>query len=88
MIKKDCYGKLNRVFPVGEKGFREVVPECFHCPERTPCLKDALSTQEGLEMKAEILDRATASGLMGRLQMWSQKKEIDRLIKQQKEKKK
>ncbi len=87
MAKKACFGILDKVFPVGEKGLREVVPECFNCPEGTLCLKDALATKEGLEMREEILDRAAASGLMGRLQRWSQKKELSRLIKEHKEKK-
>jgi hypothetical protein len=87
MTEKDCFGILDKVFPVGEQGLREIVPECFQCPERTLCLKAALSTEEGLEMRAEILDRASAGGLMGRLQRWSQKKEFSRLINQEKEKK-
>jgi hypothetical protein len=87
MEEKDCFGILDKVFPVGEQGLREIVPECFQCPERTLCLKAALSTEEGLEMRAEILDRASAGGLMGRLHRWSQKKELSRLINQEKEKK-
>ena len=87
MEEKDCFGILDKVFPVGEQGLREIVPECFQCPERTLCLKAALSTEEGLEMRAEILDRASAGGLMCRLQRWSQKKELSRLINQEKEKK-
>lgn len=88
MIKKDCFGILDKVFPVGENGLRGIVPECFHCPERIKCLRAALSTEEGLEMRAEILDRAAAGGIIGRLQGWSQKKEISRLIRQVREKKK
>ena len=88
MVEKDCFGILDKVFPVGENGLRGIVPECFHCPERTKCLRAALSTKEGLEMKAEILDRAAAGGIIGRLKLWSQKKEISRLIRQVREKKK
>lgn len=88
MVKKDCYGVLDKVFPVGERGLREIVPECFHCHERTSCLKFALSTEEGLEMRAEILDRTAAGGLIGRLNRWSQKKEISRLMKKGRERKK
>jgi len=87
MIMKDCFGILGKVFPLGEKGFREIVPTCFDCSERIPCLKEALSTKEGLEMRSENLNRAAASGLIGRLQRWSQKKELSRLMKQLQEKK-
>jgi len=87
MVKKDCFGIMDKVFPLGQKGFREIVPVCFDCPERIPCLKAALTTKEGLEMKADTLKRAEASGLIGRLQRWSQKKELSRLMKQLQEKK-
>jgi len=88
MLKKDCFGILDKVFPVGEKGLREIVPECYHCPERVECLKAAISTKEGLEMRAEILKSADAEGIVGRLQRWSQKKALSRLIKQEKAKRK
>ena len=87
MKKRDCFGVLEKVFPMGEKGLREVTPGCFHCPERTPCLRAALSTGEGLEMRAEILDRAEAGGMIGRLQRWSRKKQLSRLMDQEKKKK-
>ena len=86
MVKKDCYGILDKVFPVGNNELREITPECFHCHERTACLKSALCTEEGLKMRGEILDRAATSGVIGRLQMWSQKKELSRLMKKEKEK--
>ena len=84
MSNKDCFGILDKVFPVGDKGLREIVPECFNCPERIPCLKAALSTREGLEMRVEILDRASDSGLIGKLKRWSQKKDLSRRITQAK----
>ncbi len=86
MTKKDCFGILDKVFPVGEKGLREVVPECFQCHDRISCLKGALSTEEGLEMRAENLDRAGAGGMIGRLKRWSRKKELSRLMEEQKKK--
>ena len=87
MIKKECFGILDKVFPLGEKGLREIVPECFQCPETKLCLKAALTTKEGIEMRTEILDRGASGGLIGRLQRWSRKKELHRLLQQEKEKK-
>ena len=84
MKKKDCFGQLEKVFPVGESGLREVVSHCFDCPERTACLKSALSTGEGLAMQSELLDRAVNSGLVGRLQRWSRRKTLHRLMEQKK----
>ena len=80
--KKDCFGVLEIVFPTGESGLRESPPQCFQCPERTDCLKAALKTKEGLTMKGEVLDRAAASGMVGRFKRWSRKKELHRLMKE------
>ena len=88
MTKKECFGVLDKVFPLGDQGLREITPGCFQCTERTPCLKAALHSREGIEMKAEILERAAARGMVSRLQRWSQKKELDRLMKEQGKKKK
>jgi hypothetical protein len=86
METKDCFGILDRVFPMGEGGLREVPSECMGCPEKIECLRRAMSTQEGLELKEEVLDRAAGSGMIGRLQRWSRKKTLSRLIKEEKRK--
>lgn len=86
MDKKDCFGVLDKVFPLGDKGLREITPGCFQCPERTACLRAALCTKEGLEMRAEILERAAGGGMVSRFQRWSQKKELYRLMKEQRKK--
>ena len=84
METEDCFGILDRVFPMGEGGLREVPSECMGCPEKTECLRRAMSTQQGLELKGEMLDRAAAAGLVSRLQRWSRKKTLSRLIKEEK----
>jgi hypothetical protein len=88
MNKKDCFGILDKVFPMGSEGLREITSECRQCPERVSCLKQALSTQEGIALREAVLDRAPMGGLMGRLNRWSQKKELSRLRKQEKKKRK
>ena len=45
--KNECFGILDNVFPISENGLREIVTECFQCPDRVLCLKIALSTEEG-----------------------------------------
>ncbi|MFC1821208.1 hypothetical protein ACFL9T_00750 [Thermodesulfobacteriota bacterium] len=84
MKKEDCFGHLENVFPVGESGLREVVSRCFECKEKTACLKAALSTGEGLAMKSDLVDRAADRGLIGRLQRWSRRKTLYRLMEQKK----
>jgi hypothetical protein len=76
---KTCYGILDHVFPIGKSGLREVTTECFRCPEGPQCLREALSTKEGLEMRTALLERRGSEGLVGRLKRWSTKKELSRL---------
>jgi hypothetical protein len=86
--KKDCFGILARVFPMGKEGLREIVPDCFDCPHKKACLQAALDTKEGLALRGEVLDRTPAGGLAGRLKRWSDKKQLGRLMKQRETKKK
>jgi hypothetical protein len=76
---KDCFGMLDKVFPMGNEGLREIVPSCFDCPDRKACLQAALQTEEGFELRSQALDRSSARGLVGRLRRWSEKKELSRL---------
>jgi hypothetical protein len=88
MTKRKCFGILDNVFPMGESGLREVVPTCLHCPDRTPCLRAAMASPNGLRMREEILERAEGRGLVGRLQRWSQKKSLHRRMRQQEKQRK
>lgn len=86
MNKRACYGVLDKVFPKGEQGMRQVPPGCFDCPDRVPCLREAIKTKEGLEMKAQLLLRAEKRGLISKFQRWSQKKHLSRQIEEGKKK--
>jgi hypothetical protein len=86
MEKKECFGILDRVFPIGERDLREVPAECFECSERISCLKEALNTSEGIEMRSKNLERMPSGGLLGRVQRWSQKKELSRLANKKRKK--
>ncbi len=76
---KDCFGILDKVFPLGKEGLREIVPACFDCPQRKECLQAALQTEEGFELRSQVLERSSARGIVGRLRRWSEKKEMSRL---------
>ena len=82
MVKKDCFGILEKVFPMGQEGLLEVPSGCFECDEKKECLKSALESRDGLAFRDEILSRTPVDGLAGRLRRWSEKKFLDRLIKQ------
>jgi hypothetical protein len=83
MDKKDCFAILDKVFPKQDQGLREVPPGCFECPDRISCLREAMKTKEGLEMRAQLLIRAEKRGLIGRFQRWSQKKHLSRMAKEE-----
>ncbi|MBW1668587.1 MAG: hypothetical protein JRI79_04640 [Deltaproteobacteria bacterium] len=84
MGRKQCFGILDKVFPLGERGIREVPGKCFECADRILCLKEALATREGLNFRAELLERDAGSGLVGKLRRWSQKKTLARMMDREK----
>ena len=86
--RKDCFGRLNKVFPRGENNLREVPPGCFDCIDRKECLQTALDTEEGLEFKNGLIERNRGLGFMGHLKRWSDKKQLSRLLKRKKRKRK
>jgi hypothetical protein len=86
--RKECFGILARVFPVGESGMREVVPECFVCDDKTECLRAALASSDGLELREDLLEKRSAGGFIGRIKRWSEKKTLSRLMEKEREKKK
>jgi hypothetical protein len=79
MERKVCFGILDNVFPYGKEGLRAVPSGCFECTERLKCLKTAISTREGIEMRSENLKRIPATTILDRIKRWSQKKELSRL---------
>ena len=86
--EKDCFGVLDRVFPMGGEGLREVDPECLECTERIECLRAALDTREGLAFRGEVIDRSAQKGFVGRLKRWSDKKALHRRMQKRKEEEK
>lgn len=84
MEPRSCFGILDRVFPLGDRGLREVPPGCFECPARVPCLRAALDTREGIEARADALERQPSGGFLEGLRRWSRKKELSRLMEERK----
>jgi hypothetical protein len=77
--RKHCFGILEVVFPEGEKGMREVPPGCTDCTERVVCMKAALASEDGIRFTEEMLERSESVGMIGWLERWSRKKELNRL---------
>lgn len=84
MIIKTCFGDLDQVFPRTSEGLRAVPDRCLDCPEKGPCLKSALDTPPGLDLRSGLLEREPANGFIAKLKRWSQKKHLSRLREQTK----
>ena len=76
--KKECFGRLEAVFPMGKEGLRVVPERCFKCMERIACLKAALASPEGIEMQWGMIERDPEKGWKGRLRRWSKRKALSR----------
>lgn len=71
-----CYGKLECVFPMGDSGLRETPESCLVCYCKTECLRTAMQSEAGAQVKQERIDRAYAAGIMGFFERWSRKKAL------------
>jgi hypothetical protein len=79
MDRKPCFGVLETVFPLGKEGVREVPPGCMGCEQKVACMKAALASEEGIRFREERIEFTEKSGMIGRLERWSRKKELSRL---------
>lgn len=79
--RPECYGNLEKVFPLREDGFRVSPVECMQCIHKTECLRSAIGASSGFSIREEMVDRAYRGGLIGFFNRWSQKKAIHRMKK-------
>ncbi len=73
----ECFGVIERVFPLGPSGLREVSPECWSCRERVECLRQAVASEEGgdvLVRERARREEETTGGVAGFLKRWSRLK--------------
>lgn len=78
----ECFGNLEKVFPMTDKGLRQTPDECFyHCPVKTRCLQQAMATKDGVKVEEEIIERGTRAGTMNFFERWSRKKQVHRKTK-------
>lgn len=79
--KPDCFGCLDRVFPMTESGLRQSPERCIRqCTFKTECLRAALSGST--RAREEQVDHAYQAGLMTFLDRWSRKKQLKQEKKQ------
>ncbi|HDG96938.1 MAG: hypothetical protein DRG71_06035 [Deltaproteobacteria bacterium] len=80
MEGKECFGVLDKVFPEGEGGLRQVPQDCFQCPDHVQCLKVALASREGVEFRMGLLNRRRPTGFVDRIKRWSERKALTRSL--------
>lgn len=73
-----CFGDLDQVFPMTADGLRHSPEKCMQCPEKTSCLKTALTGQKQNTVAEEKLQRAYQSGNISFFQRWLAKKTLHR----------
>lgn len=74
---KDCFGDLERVFPLAQGQMRAVPEECWDCPVRVECLKRATQAPEGksaLQQELAAREEDALGGVGGFLKRWSRLK--------------
>ncbi|EIM64285.1 hypothetical protein [Desulfobacter postgatei] len=75
----DCFGDLEKVFPMGPNGLRETPEQCFyHCPVKTNCLQQAMATKNGIQVEEEVIERSSKAGAISFFERWSRKKQAYR----------
>ena len=80
---KECFGNLEKVFPMTEQGLRQTPDDCFYyCTVKTKCLQKALGTKDGVKVEEELIDRGVSAGIVSFFERWSRKKQVHRKSKQ------
>ncbi len=75
----ECFGDLETVFPMGERGLRETPDDCMYlCAHKTLCLRDAMAGERGVTVKEEMVERDERPGVVGFFERWSKKKRLHR----------
>ncbi|OGR53410.1 MAG: hypothetical protein A3J80_13660 [Desulfobacula sp. RIFOXYB2_FULL_45_6] len=80
---KECFGNLEKVFPMTAQGLRQTPDDCFfYCPVKTKCLQQAMATKDGVKVEEELIERGVSAGVITFFERWSRKKQIHRRLKQ------
>lgn len=75
----DCFGNLDKVFPMGSRGLRETPDDCMYlCAHKTPCLRKAMAGARGIPVREKMVERDEKAGVAGFFERWSKKKRLHR----------
>ena len=71
-MKPECFGVMDKVFPMGPDGLRNTPEGCQKCPEKVACLRAALATPAGAEVNRGGVGPPTPANRMVKgLRRWS-----------------
>ncbi|MBI9087666.1 MAG: hypothetical protein JEZ12_00440 [Desulfobacterium sp.] len=74
-----CFGVLDKVFPMSDRGLRETPDDCmYQCPCKTECLRAAMAGIKGITVQEELIERGEQAGMLNFFQRWSRKKQLAR----------
>jgi len=80
--KPECFGVMDRVFPMTEDGLRHSPSSCMACVFKTECLGTAIRRPAGVKVQEELVDRAYESKTISFIERWSKKKYLDKIKKE------
>lgn len=79
--RPDCFGTIDKVFPMTDRGLRETPDECMYfCPCKTACLRSAMTGAQGVPVQEEIIERSEEAGMIGFFERWSRKKLLSKKV--------
>lgn len=84
--KPQCFGDLNKVFPLNEEGIRQSPEDCIQkCSYKKECIIDALEKDSNRQREHEMVDAAYESGNINFFSRWAKKKSLsNRNVKKRK----
>ena len=80
--KPECFGVMDKVFPMTGDGLRHSPPHCMECGHKTECLGTAIRRPAGVKVQEELVDRAYESKTISFMERWSRKKYLDKIKKE------
>ncbi|MDO9264711.1 MAG: hypothetical protein Q7U02_12145 [Desulfosalsimonadaceae bacterium] len=80
--KPECFGVMDKVFPMTGDGLRHSPQHCMECESKTECLGTAIRRPAGVKVQEELVDRAYESRTISFMERWSKKKYLDKIKKE------
>jgi len=77
--KPDCFGNLEKVFPMSDDGIRKSPGYCIrNCKFNKECINMAVNSSAGKKTKEERIDAMYESGNINFFARWARKKSLNK----------